>query len=283
MEGENCNNPPKIPEIGTDEDELSAVNLLHQVDIIRRKIGKYGNHLTQDGSQSWHITRSKVFYSEIYMVVEGERTLLRRSRDLKKIEEIILATVLHLKLGDQWAKENPMLWSVEADITVRWWKHEGESRPGRVANDKMEQKDVILITLSTANENFVPKRAEAREIEKEKVIKEKVVKEKKADEDKRGAPPPSYKESRKHALDKVEPDPKEVTKAKKQKKKTMFTPEDVMEDPGLEPAEELGEEVYWIWKKKKEIWSNKMVDEAARIRGLKPKKMDAPNPPEAPQ
>lgn len=250
---ENCNDRPNLS--GADG-EINTARMFRMVKAIRSRIGTFSGKIMQDGQKTMQMTRDKVFYSNIYTMIEGQRTLERTTVEEKDLGAAIWLTMVQLARSLEWTKNSPNR-SVEADITLKWWKHSCKSKSGTISKADRKPEELILTTVST-NEDYLP----PIKIPKVKEVKEVVTED-----------PPIYKEKRKHTLDKIEEDPKEVARAKKQKKNNALPSEDeVTEDPGLEPPEEAGMEVYMIWKKRKTVWAAKQVNASADRRGLAHKK-----------
>lgn len=260
----NCNNDSRPP-LGNREDEINSIRLIKQIKTIRSRIGSFGHIIKQEGQKSLHLTKDKTFHSKIYMMINGSRELIRQTEEAKDLDATIVATLLHLRVSTEWTEENPEEQrSVEADITVKWWRHSCESKSGAISSEDKMEKEHTLTTLST-NEDYLP------EIKIPKI---------KVKPPRREASPPKSperkrkrKRMRMHSGDKIEPESQKVEDKPTPPPQPMVT-----EDPGPEPPEEQGEEAYKIWKKKKSAWASIQVNLAADRRGLKPKKdLDAPS------
>lgn len=129
------------------------MRVIKQIKAIRLKIGSFGHIIKQDGQKSLHMTKDKVFFANIYMVVDGSRELIRQTKESKDLDMTIGAALLSLATAGEWTKGKDTR-SIEADITVKWWKHNCESKSGGISKENKKPKEHILTTVDSKEEHL---------------------------------------------------------------------------------------------------------------------------------
>lgn len=253
------------PQFNSADDEREIEGLMRKIKMVKNRIGKIGNIVKQDGQKTRNVTKDKAFFCNVYSIVDGKATFEKKTIKTKELEHTICKAYSELDRSKPWANDRPEEnRDIQIDILVKWWKHSCTSRSGGVSESDKKPMKKVLISLSTKKD------ASCEKIERPDIPTETPAPEAAEEEE-------EPKGSRRGWMgDKMGIDPHAP---KKQARKKKEKPIEVLEDPGLEPPEEAGEEAWTIWKKRKAVWAAKQVEEAANRRGLKPKKMDGPTLP----